>query len=224
MIYNENGIILNEQYNLDYINEGLGDIANKVSRGVVKVLRAIMDGIANFIEVLQVFKVSIHMHKIAKNNKEVTRVITNDKILKSIMSVNGYYESNYNFKMACFELVFNNELSLEGLQKILYDKDDKIINRDEWFKEGDINDNRITLDIDNLNIDIRGAYSKIKVINSTITKKPIKPEVMNELHYYFINTIKLNKKYLSRLLYVLKKNNYEIEIKDDLLDYIELED
>ena len=240
MIFNENGIIINADYILDnIINESMSDIVNKVSQSAIKLLRKIADTVMNFIDLLKGKKYGDMIKSIKTNQDEFLKninldsgYITVDTELFKYLSSDGYGDWIYNFKSACDELKSNNDLSVEELRYILYSKDDTLYDKDNWFKVKTNNLKNTKLSDkksefaeylknydNNLNY-LRTAYSEIKVINGVIIKKPIKTEVINELHYYCIHAISAYKNLTDIIFNLFDRNKRNNESSDDFTQNI----
>ena len=225
MIYNENGIIINNGYQLDVIiNEGFSDIANKGLKTVHGWIRKLIDAVQNTIEYASRIKYS----KIIDNIK---RMDDNDfdKHLRTIwLSVSKYTESEgygkwiENFNNVLNELKRNNTLSTEEINKILYEGK----NKNEWFTNNSKNHNnsgkpdisklkKIITNLQDFTKPLRKSYSELKVLNTNINKgMKINSEVMDIMHSYCINAISAYR-IMSKVLIDLFKNNKNEEKLDN---------
>lgn len=245
MIYNENGIIVLPNYNLDeLLSESFEDVVNKGLKTVTTIIRKIMDTISSAIDKFRMTKYKKIINIINKNNKEFNNAVEfyyqHNSKLDQITNSKGYSDGPNCFKNACQLLKQNNDLTLEELQKILYPNSDK----DKWFanhvsdsrniKSSSYYINYITTFL-NENTEcmneLRKAYSEIKIINSVIKNKPIKAEVISELHSYLVHTIRDTRTFANEISKIIKRfkynlfQHYEVEEADEeydiLDDYVE---
>lgn len=242
MIYNENGIIVLPNYNLDeLLSESFEDVVNKGLKTVTTIIRKIMDTISSAIDKFRMNKYKKIINIINKNNKEFNNSIEfyyqcNSK-MNQIIDSKAYAHGIDCFIDACDALKQNNDLTLEELQKILYPDSDK----NEWFAKYKSNSRNIKsascyIDfiiefLDRNTVDmyvLRRAYSEIKVINSVIKNKPIKVEVISELHSYLVHTIRDMRTFANEISKIIKRfkyNLYQVEEADEeyeiLDDYVE---
>ena len=245
MIYNENGMVVLPNYNLnELLSESFEDVINKGLKTVTTIIRKIMDTISATIDKFRMTKYKKIVNIINKNNKEFNNVIQfyfkKYSKLDCVLNSKGFVDGYNCFKNACQTLKQNNNLSLEELQKILYPESDK----QHWFAHY-VADNRNVMSIDyyldfivdflNNNTknadELRRAYSEIKVINSTIKNKPIKSEVISELHSYLVHTIRDTRTFANEIAKIIKRFRYnlyqfeeveECEILDDFIEEYEI--
>lgn len=228
MIYNENGIIINNGYQLDIlINEGFSDIANKGLKTVHGWIRKLIDAVQNAIE----YASRIKYNKIIDNIKRMDDGEFGVYI-KSMMFIYPYIESEgygkwiENFNNALNELKRDNTLSTEDINKILYE--DK--NKNEWFKNGLKNYNAsgkkpdfnkmktIVINLQDFTKPLRKSYSELKILNTNINKgMKINSDVMKEMHSYCINAISAYRNMSKILIDNFEKNNKQ---KVNIQEYI----
>ena len=204
MIYNENGIIINEGYQLDIlINEGFSDIANAGLKGIHTLIRKLIDAVQNTIE----YASRIPYSKIIKNinsmsdeefNKRLTRYSEENK---NYFTWRDYDKWMSNFNEALSQLKNDNTLSLEDINKILYNgktKEElfgvgvavKVVNSKNDIPPNNASVKKIVTSLQDFTKPLRKSYSELKVLNTNINKgMRISSEVMKEIHSYCITAI-----------------------------------
>ena len=206
MIYNENGIIINEDSLLsNYINhpyiihEDFGEIIYYVKSKVIAVLQNIANSILNVIDWLANIP---NRNKIKNNKAAILKTLNNQKdiIMKceltEYLASDGYGKWIGNFKNACNEIKTDLSVDIEEVLHTLYED-----NRKDWFlkKDGSINIKSIDMNkivdttISNKDVinQLRESYKSITEINKNLSKnEKINIEIINELQSYYYNAIK----------------------------------
>lgn len=185
MIYNENGVIINEDYYiLEYLNrETELDILLSegfIGKTITEIIRKMLDGISSFIDWIQRIPYSKQINIIKKNKDKIIKNIN-----KKIEVSSGIYKGIDNFTKVCKNTDSNT--TIEELKKTLYgeftDKDQVEISADKVVN--------IAISVKDYISPLRKAYSEVKILNASLSKgEKIKTEVINELHSYLINAIK----------------------------------
>ena len=226
MVFNENGIIINNGYQLDVIiNEGFTDIANKGLKTVHGWIRKIIDAVQNTIE----YASRIKYDNIIKNihnmsDEEFSSWINSKTLIYPYIESEGYGKWIENFNKALDELKRNNNTSTEEINKILYEGKDK----NEWFKNGLKNYNasgkkpdtsklkKIVTNLQDFTKPLRKSYSELKILNTNINKgMKISSDVMKEMHSYCINAISAYRIMSKILITDFSKDNDNNDLKNN---------
>lgn len=211
MIYNENGIILNEDYCIieslhSYsefdmiINEGMSDIVNKVGKNAMELIRKMLDGIMQAAEWAERFvKYKKQIDIIKKNRDHIKDIIDSrsiqikDKAAEYLAST-GYGKWIENFENACKKANSQSDITVEEINSILYGNNDK----ETWFKVNNSSVGKVDADdiidhaisVANETKSLRKAYSEVKSMNVKIQKdQRLNKEAIKVLHSYLINAL-----------------------------------
>lgn len=207
MIYNENGMIINEEFILDnYINhpfnihENFNDAIYFVKSKVITVLQNMANSILNVIDWLTNLP---NRNKIKNNKNDILKALNNQKDiimkckLSEYLSSDGYGKWIANFKNACNKINMDLSISVEEVVSTLYENS----NKDSWFIKNDGSISIKSIDMNNI-IDIaistkdninklRESYKSITEINKKLSRnEKIDIQIINELQNYYFNAIK----------------------------------
>ena len=213
MIYNENGIIINEEFILeDYfnsshinsiINESLKDtkfgktVSELWGKFIEKVKHAIQ-WLVNIPNRAQIFankkRIKDELHNFSKSDNKILSIKLKGEIAKYVGS-KGYINGKWieTFKNACSELQNNNDTDINKIKYILYNK----CIEEDWFvneKISTISTFNNTDEIVDFALSVSDLSKPLKQIHNNLlkyNKKLISSdgglyiEVMNEISHYF---------------------------------------
>lgn len=240
MIYNESGIILNEDYSIleqirSYsefdiiINEGMSDIINKAAKAGTEFIRKMLDAIAQAIEWAGRFvkyKKQIDIIKYTRSHiKDIIdakSIQIKDKAAEYLAST-GYGKWIENFENACKKANSQSDVTTEEINNILYEGNNKVT----WFKVNNSSVSKVdaddiidhAIDISNETKSLRKAYSEVKSMNAKIQKdQRLNKEVIKELHSYLINALSAFKNLSSACIELCVTASK----KDQRLNYVDI--
>lgn len=207
MIYNENGIIINEEYILeDYFNgshinsiitESFKDskFAKTVSELWSKFIEKVKQGIQWLVNIpnrAQIFankkRIKDELHNFAKSDNKNVGIKFKGEVAKYIYS-KGYKNGKWieTFKNACSALENDSNKSIDDIKNILY----KDGSEDGWFTVENSSSEKINTDeivdfalsVSSLSKPLKDAYNHLIKINKKENK--ISSEMINEISHYF---------------------------------------
>lgn len=207
MIYNENGIIINEEFLLDNyikhpftIHEDFNNTIYFIKSKVITVLQNMTNSILNVIDWLTNLP---NRNRIKNNKSTILKTLNNQKDmiikcqLSEFLSSDGYNKWISNFKNACNKININLSISMEEVISTLYENS----NKDSWFIKNDGSINIKSIDMNKI-VDIaistkdsinqlKESYKSITEINKKLSRnEKIDIQIINELQNYYFNAIK----------------------------------
>ena len=211
MIYNENGMILNEDYILkEYFNNSIIDDIINESFNIGKGIRAAIDWLINKVKEFGQWLINIPNRMIIKKNKDkiketlssikysennkIVSVKLKGEIAKYIGS-NGYTNGKWieTFTKVCKDLQSNTNITKESIENTLY----KGNSEDNWFsndKLKSINTLKLNTDeivdfainVSELSKPLKQAHNELIKFNKKLEKdNKINIEVLNTINHYF---------------------------------------
>ena len=237
MIYNENGMILNEYHILkEYFNNSLIDDIINESFSIGKTIKAAIDWLVSKVKGFIQWLTSIPNRTTIKKNKDkiknilssirhnednkIVNVKLKGDIAKYIDS-NGYNNGKWikTFTKACNMLQSNTNITKETIVCVLYDYDGE----DAWFVNDKIKSKQtfntdeivdFAIDVSELSKPLKQAYNELIKFNKKLEKdNRINIEVLNSINHYFKQSM-VSIKNLSYACITVCMNAYKGKVED----------